>query len=41
MRGRITDKNVEMETGGLRMIKRIEKTLKTGHSAVFGGGVLF
>ena len=41
MRGRITDKNVEMETGGLRMIKRIEETLKTGHSAVFGGGVLF
>ena len=32
MRGRITDKNVEMETGGLRMIKRIEETLKTGHS---------
>ena len=41
MRGRITDKNVEMETGGLRMIKRSKKTLKTGRSAVFGGGALF
>ena len=30
-----------METGGLRMIKRSKKTLKTGRSAVFGGGVLF
>ena len=27
-----------METGGLRMIKRSKKTLKTGRSAVFGGG---
>ena len=35
------DKNVKMETGGLRMIKQIKKTLKTGHRAVFGGGVLF
>ena len=40
-RGRITDKNVEMKTGGLRMIKRSKKTLKTSRSAVFGGGVLF
>ena len=46
-RGRITDKNVEsrvrtpahrMETGGLRMIKRSKKTLKTSCSAVFGRG---
>ena len=32
---------VDKKTGGLRMIKRIEETLKTGHSAVFGGGALF
>ena len=27
-----------METGGLRMIEKIEKTLKTSHRALFGGG---
>ena len=35
------DKNVKMETGGLRMIKRSKKTPKASRSAVFGGGVLF
>ncbi len=37
-RGRIGRQNVEMKTRGLRMIKRSKKTLKTGRSAVFGGG---
>ena len=32
---------VDKKTGGLRMIKRSKKALKAGHSAVFGGGVLF
>ena len=29
-----------METGGLRMIERNKKTLKTSHRAVFGGTLL-
>lgn len=32
---------VDKKTGGLRMIKRIEKALKTSSDAVFGGGALF
>ena len=36
-RGRIGRQNVEKKTGGLRMIERIKKTLKTSRDAVFGG----